>query len=111
MKVEKLVNILWRTWWIVLAICVLVMCISGIARAEQYSLTTVVVSLDYDADVVECIDFNGNIWAFDGCEDWSLFDICSMIMDDMDTDIIYDDCIVNYHCDGWIEGWIERLCE
>ena len=110
MNVEKLVNILWRTWWIVLVICIIIMCISGIARAEQYSLTTVVVSIDYDTNIVECIDFNGNIWAFDGCDDWYLFDVCSMIMDDMDTDIIYDDSILNYRYDGWLTGWFERVC-
>ncbi len=81
------------------------------AHAETYALTTVVVSLDYDADVVECMDFNGNVWAFDGVEDWSLFDVCSMTMDDMDTSIIYDDVIINCRYDGWLDGWMERVCE
>ena len=81
------------------------------AKAETYALTTVVVSLDYDADVVECMDFNGNVWAFDGCEDWALFDVCSMTMDDMNTSNIYDDAIINCRYDGWLEGWTERVCE
>ena len=81
------------------------------AKAETYALTTVVVSLDYDADVVECMDFNGNVWAFDGCEDWALFDVCSMTMDDMNTNSIYDDAIINCRYDGWLEGWTERVCE
>ena len=81
------------------------------AKGETYALTTVVVSLDYDADVVECMDFNGNVWAFDGCEDWALFDVCSMTMDDMNTSSIYDDAIINCRYDGWLEGWTERVCE
>ena len=81
------------------------------AMAETYALTTVVVSLDYDADVVEVQDFNGNVWAFDGCEDWQLMDVCSMTMDDNDTDIIYDDAIINCRYDGWLEGWTERVCD
>lgn len=81
------------------------------AYAETYALTTVVVSLDYDADVVEVQDFNGNVWAFDGCEDWQLLDVCSMTMDDNDTEIIYDDAIINCRYDGWLDGWMERVCE
>lgn len=81
------------------------------AKAETYALTTVVVSLDYDADVVEVQDFNGNVWAFDGCEDWQLMDVCSMVMDDQGTAIIYDDAIINCQYDGWLEGWIERVCD
>ena len=81
------------------------------AYAETYALTTVIVSLDYDADVVECMDFNGNVWAFDGCEDWQLMDVCSMVMDDAGTESIYDDAIINCRYDGWLEGWTERVCE
>ena len=73
--------------------------------AESYPLTTVVVSVDYDHDEVVCLDFNQNEWIFEGCEDWEVFDICSMIMDDNDTDLIYDDAIICVRCDGWLEGW------
>lgn len=111
MKNEKLVNVLWRLWWIALVIGVLVMCVAGVARAEIYALTTVVVSLDYDADVVEVESFNGDVWAFDGCEDWCLFDICSMVMDDNNTTTIYDDIIINCRYNGWFEGWVEKVYE
>lgn len=96
---------------VMLVLFILCVCALSPAHAETYALTTVVVSLDYDADVVECMDFNGNVWAFDGCEDWSLFDVCSMTMDDMDTSIIYDDVIINCRYDGWLDGWMERVCE
>ena len=39
MKMEKLVNVLWRLWWIALLVGVLVLCVSGVARAEIYPTT------------------------------------------------------------------------
>lgn len=96
---------------VMLVLFILCVCALSPAHAETYALTTVVVSLDYDADVVECMDFNGNVWAFDGCEDWALFDVCSMTMDDMNTNSIYDDAIINCHYDGWLDGWKERVCD
>lgn len=90
---------------VVLAVVLMSMC----ATAETYALTTIVVSLDYDNDVVEVQDFNGNVWAFDGCEDWQLMDICSMCMNNNDTQTIYDDTIVSTHYNGWLERWLESV--
>lgn len=56
-------------WCVIMAVAVL-MGVWACASAETYAMTTVVVSLDYDTDTVEVEDFNGNVWAFDGCEDW-----------------------------------------
>lgn len=107
MKMEKMVNCLWRLWWIALAIGILVMCISGVARAEQYAMTTVVVDIADDNTVI-CLDFDGNEWAFidDG---WKIGDVCSMLMDDRETETLYDDMILEYRCDGWLENWMERV--
>ena len=79
------------------------------AQAEPYSMTTIVVDLDYDNDVVTVMDFNENLWEFYGCEDWFLMDVCSMTLESNDTDSIYDDEIIDARCDGWIDGWLERL--
>lgn len=81
------------------------------AMAESYPLTTVVVEVNHNEDVVVCMDFNGHEWAFEGCEDWYEGDVCSMTMDDHDTDIIFDDEIITARYDGWIEGWMERVCD
>ena len=97
-------------WCAVLAVAVL-MGVCACASAETYAMTTVVVSLDYDADVVECMDFNGNVWAFDGCEDWQLMDVCALLMDDNDTETIYDDVILSARYNGWLDGWMERVCD
>ena len=61
--------------------------------------------------VVECIngnevttrDFNGNLWVFtDNTEDWNKGDICSLIMHDNYTDIIYDDTIIKAQYSGFV---------
>ena len=61
---------------------------------NEYALTTQVVQVDYENDVVVCQDFNGNLWEFSGCEDWMYGDIASLVMNDMGTPEIYDDEIV-----------------
>lgn len=61
--------------------------------------------------VVECVngneittrDFNGNLWTFtDDTEDWCKGDICSLIMHDNYTDIIYDDEIIKAQYSGFV---------
>lgn len=61
--------------------------------------------------VVECVngneittsDFNGNLWIFtDNTEDWIKGDICSLIMHDNYTSIIYDDTIIKAQYSGFV---------
>jgi len=82
-----------------------------LCKADTYAMTAVIVSLNYDTDTVKVEDFNGNVWAFDGCEDWQLFDMCALMMDDNNTIDIYDDMIVSIRYNGWLDGWIERVCK
>lgn len=102
-------NVAVRVMMVVLVFMLWLSSVQG--KAETYAITTVVVSLDYDTDTVEVEDFNGNVWAFDDCEDWQLFDVCSLVMDDNNTANIYDDVIVSMRYNGWLDGWIERVCE
>lgn len=64
-------------------------------NSNYYSLTTAVISVDYNTDTVEVEDCNGNIWAFTGCEDWQVEDTCSLIMSDKGTQNIHDDEIIS----------------
>lgn len=75
------------------------------APAKTYALTTEVVELDRENDVVVCEGFNGNLWEFYGCEDWQIGDIASLLMNDNGTDTIYDDEIITAHYNGTFEGW------
>ena len=66
-----------------------------------YPLSTVVDSVNGNEITVE--DFNGNLWIFtDSAEDWVKGDICSLIMHDNYTDIIYDDTIIKAQYSGFV---------
>ena len=69
-----------------------------------YPLTTYVVDVDINSDIVTVVDFNGFQWQFDGVEDWTINDICSMIMDNNGTPYIFDDKIVKTKNDGYIKS-------
>lgn len=73
--------------------------------SEDYALTTKVVELDRENDVVVCKDFNGNLWEFYGCEDWQLGDIASLLMNNHGTEQIFDDEIELARYNGTFEGW------
>lgn len=79
----------------------------GCSNIPTYSITTMVVEVDYESDVVTVVDFNRNYWQFAGCEDWFEGDICTCTMDANGTEIIYDDKIINTRYCGWVEGWSE----
>lgn len=72
-------------------------------KTENYPISTIVVELHTDEDVVVVKDFNGNLWEFYGCEDWAVGDICAMIMNDCGTAEIYDDEIVSVRYCGWVD--------
>ena len=74
------------------------------ARGNVYATTARVVELDRAADVVTVEDSNGELWAFDGCEDWQEGDCVSMVMHDMGTASIYDDEIVSVRYSAWEIG-------
>lgn len=75
------------------------------ADENLYALTTQVVQVDYENDVVVCQDFNGDLWTFEGCEDWLYGDIASMVMNDKGTPIKYDDEIISVRYGGWFDGF------
>lgn len=77
----------------------------NLGQGWYYPLTTRVVEVDEEADLVTCEDFNGNLWEFEGCEDWQDGDICSLLMNSKGTEKIYDDEIVLAQYNGTFEGW------
>lgn len=68
-----------------------------------YPLCGIVTEVDYKKDYIVIEDFTGNLWVWEGAEDWGRKDIASMIMDDKGTDSITDDEIVKVYYSGWIE--------
>ena len=71
------------------------------ATCEYYALTTCVVEVDRDNDIVTCEDSNGNLWEFYGCEDWQEGDCASLLMNDQGTPSIYDDAIEGARYSAW----------
>lgn len=71
------------------------------ADETHYALSTTVVEVDHFNDIVTVEDFNGNIWEFEGVEDWEVGDIASCLMDSKGTETIFDDEIVKVKYDGW----------
>lgn len=68
-----------------------------------YSISTIVVDVDYDTDIVTCEDFNGNQWQFSECDDWFENDIAVLTFYDNGTKIIYDDVIVAKRYSGYVK--------
>lgn len=70
-------------------------------NAEYYTLTTCVVELDRENDVVTVEDSTGNHWEFYGVEDWQIGDCASLLMWDNGTESIFDDEIYKAKYDAW----------
>ncbi len=87
-------------------ICIIVLGTISLKHNENlYGLTTIVFDVSYSTDTVTVKDFNGNLWQFDGVEDWVENDICTLVMDSKGTIEIKDDTIVSVHYNGYFEGW------
>ena len=66
-----------------------------------YSRSAVVVGVDYTSDIVTVEDSTGNLWTFDGVEDYDLSDRVSLIVHDNGTDWdIKDDRIIEVRYDS-----------
>ena len=63
------------------------------ANGRLYAETAVVTNIEKDTVTVECA--NGNLFSFEGAEDLEEGDLCSMIMYDNATPIVYDDEILS----------------
>jgi hypothetical protein len=70
-------------------------------ESQQYALTTKVVDLDFENDLVTCEDCNGNLWQFFGVEDWEIEDGASLLMNDSGTPEIWDDVIESVRFNNW----------
>ena len=73
--------------------------------AENYVLVGMVVDLDFENNLVTVEDCTGELWQFEGIEDWWYGDFAGMIMDDNGTKIIYDDIILQVAYCGNINQW------
>lgn len=71
------------------------------SNAKYYVLTTCVVKLDREDNVVTVEDGAGNRWQFCGVEDWEINDCASLLMWDNGTESIFDDEIYEARYSVW----------
>ena len=83
------------------AITIALIALCGVATAEIYPETAKVVEIDYDTDTVTVETFTGFLFTLYGCEDWMVGDCASLIMEDNNTELIYDDEIIMAQYGGW----------
>lgn len=76
-------------------------------QKHLYPLTTIVTEIENDTVTVE--DSNGNLWSFDGAEDWEINDSCALIMNDNNTKDIRDDVIISTRYQGRMESKISDI--
>ena len=70
-------------------------------KSCMYSRSAVVVGVDYTADVITVEDSTGNLWTFEGVEDYDLSDRVVLTMHDNGTDWnIKDDRIIEARYDS-----------
>ena len=73
----------------------------GTKIEKIYPLTTKVLRVDRENDIVVCIDCNGNFWEFEGTEDWMEGDCATLLMNDCATETIFDDVIEDVRYSAW----------
>lgn len=76
-----------------LAIIVLIL-FSQFSFAEVYPKAFIVIDTIPETNTVTLWDSTGNVWEWYGVEDWMPGDIAVAIMDDNNTEIIFDDSIL-----------------
>ena len=83
--------------------------VKEVTDKNLYPMTSVVIDLDNDKNIITVVDFNGEKWNF-VCEDDVQFDefqissYVSLIMDSKATPKVMDDEVVSYKYDGWCRG-------
>ena len=68
---------------------------------NHYARCMEITNLNYETDVVTCVDAVGFEWQFTECEDYCEGDIICAIMDTMGTDDIRDDVILKTSYSGY----------
>lgn len=84
-------------------LCLVMICY--VASAEIYPQAFVVSEVSYEENTILLVDYNGEGWLWKGIEDYEVGDIIAAIMDDNETETIYDDIIVIIRYAGYMKGW------
>lgn len=78
------------------------------AHAEIYPQVMMVTNVNSYDDVITLVDLVGNEWIIEeDPEDIMVGDILGVIMDDCETECIYDDVIIEWRYCGYVEMWAQ----
>lgn len=75
---------------------------------SYYSTIGRITGYDLPSDTLYITTTDGNLWEYEGIEDWLYNDFCSMVFCDNGTDDITDDEIIYMRYIGYFENGIER---
>lgn len=70
-------------------------------KTDVYPTTFEVYALDRKHDLLILQDYSGNVWTWEGIEDWCKGDIASALMSDNGTKKINDDEIIKLQYSGY----------
>lgn len=79
--------------------------VCSVASAEIYPQAFVVSEVNYEENTIFLVDCNGEGWIWECIEDYNIGDVIAAIMDDSETETIYDDIIIMIQYAGYMEGW------
>lgn len=89
---------------IIFVLTIIIACsVNAFAESNIYPMAMVVFKINNKTDTVIFKDFNGNLWSYtNGTEDWAVGDLAGIIMYDNNTEIIYDDIIIDARYCGYL---------
>ena len=70
-------------------------------KRNYYAKSARVIEINHDANVVTFEDCLGNLWDWEGVEDWAIDDGAALLMDNKGTKTIFDDEIISVKFENW----------
>lgn len=83
-------------------LCIVMIC--SVASAEIYPQAFIVSEVNYEENTILLVNCNGEGWIWEDIEDYEVGDIIAAIMNDSETETIYDDIIIMIQYAGYMEG-------
>lgn len=90
--------------YIVIVILIAVVIIGIVEANNFHSVIAMVTEIDEENSLITTTCASGNMFSFyDTNGDWCCGDLCSLIMYNNGTDIVYDDAVVGARYGGFVE--------
>ena len=88
---------------IIIILTTIIIVMSVVVTNNFYSRVAMITEIDEENNLITVTCGNGNIFSFyDTDEDWYVGDLCSLIMFDSGTEIVYDDKVVCSRYGGYL---------